>query len=186
MAGEEESAKLDGTESHPEETVQWDLQYFLEKLSWNNGCGATRGTAYHRVLELLPFARIRSKEDVAKYLQNLAMQERMGKESLKLIDGEVIWRFLQSGLGRRMRIAEEEGRLHREQQFVIGIPAREMEAGDSDELVVVQGIIDAYLEEGGQLILIDYKTDRIYNPRQLAEQYKTQLDYYSRALTQMT
>ncbi len=35
-------------------------------------------------------------------------------------------------------------------------------------------------------MVIDYKTDRIAHPGLLAERYKTQLDYYSRALTQMT
>ena len=33
-----------------------------------------------------------------------------------------------------------------EQQFVIGIPAREMEVCSSDELVLIQGIIDAYMD----------------------------------------
>ena len=83
-------------------------------------------------------------------------------------------------------MAQKEGRLHKEQQFVMGIPAREMGAGDSDELVVIQGIIDAYMEEDGQLILIDYKTDQVRNPKTLVEHYKRQLDYYERALTQMT
>lgn len=163
-----------------------DLKHFLEKLSLKDSYGATRGTAYHRALELLPFARMESQEAIAGYLQEQNRQERFGKESLALVDCEVIWRFLQSGLGRRMKLAEQEGRLHKEQQFVIGIPAREMEAGDSDELVVVQGIIDAYIEEEDGLVVVDYKTDRVYHPLQLAKQYKTQLDYYSRALAQMT
>lgn len=157
-----------------------------ENLPSGNGYGATRGTAYHRALELIPFTQMESREDIGQYLRELNAQERFGKESLALIDCEVIWCFLQSGLGRRMRQAETEGRLHREQQFVIGIPAREMGAGDSDELVVVQGIIDAYIEEEDGLTVIDYKTDRICHPRLLAEQYRTQLEYYGRALTQMT
>ena len=174
---DEESAVLIGKEP---------AKVRMENLPSGNGYGATRGTAYHRALELIPFAQMESREDIREYLQDLNAQERFGKESLALIDCEVIWRFLQSGLGRRMRQAEKEGRLHKEQQFVIGIPAREMGAGASDELVVVQGIIDAYIEEKDGLVVIDYKTDRIRHPGLLAERYKTQLDYYSRALTQMT
>ena len=30
---------------------------------------------------------------------------------------------------------------------MVGIPAREMDMGDSDELVLVQGMIDAYVKE---------------------------------------
>ena len=85
-----------------------------------------------------------------------------------------------------MKAAQKEGRLHKEQQFVMGIPAREMGAGDSDELVVIQGIIDAFFEEEGELVLMDYKTDKIQKAETLREHYKKQLDYYARALEQMT
>ncbi|EHI60499.1 PD-(D/E)XK nuclease family protein, partial [Hungatella hathewayi] len=47
---------------------------------------------------------------------------------------------------------------------------------------------DAYLEEEQGLILIDYKTDKV-SPGQedyLVKRYKSQLDYYQRALEQMT
>ena len=64
-----------------------------------------------------------------------------------------------------MAKAQAAGKLHKEQQFVMGIPAREIGLVDSDELVVIQGIIDAYFEEDGELILVDYKTDRIRSSR---------------------
>ena len=69
---------------------------------------------------------------------------------------------------------------------MVGIPARDMKAADSDELVVVQGIIDAYMEEEGELVVVDYKTDKVSSVRILLERYKEQLDYYGRALEQMT
>ncbi|MDO5408042.1 MAG: helicase-exonuclease AddAB subunit AddA [Eubacteriales bacterium] len=148
--------------------------------------GALRGTAFHRALELLPFDQMGSQEDIRRYLEKLVIQKRFQQAYLDRIDCGAIWTFLQSGLGQRMRKAQAEGRLHREQQFVMGIPAREMGAGDSDELVVIQGIIDAYMEEEGQLILIDYKTDQVRRPQTLIDHYKQQLDYYERALRQMT
>ena len=54
----------------------------------------------------------------------------------------------------------------------MGIPAREVGPVDSDELVVIQGIIDAYFEEDGELILVDYKTDRIRSSRILLDHYQ--------------
>ncbi len=78
-----------------------------------------------------------------------------------MVDSTVLWTFLCSETGRRMAKAQASGKLHKEQQFVMGIPAREIGPVDSDELVVIQGIIDAYFEEDGELILVDYKTDRI-------------------------
>ena len=85
-----------------------------------------------------------------------------------------------------MAKAQAEGTLHKEQQFVMGVPAREIGPVDSDELVVIQGIIDAYFEEDGRLVLVDYKTDHTRSQKILLDHYKRQLDYYERALTQMT
>ena len=51
---------------------------------------------------------------------------------------------------------------------------------------MVQGIIDAYMEEEGELVVVDYKTDKVSSVRILLERYKEQLDYYGRALEQMT
>ena len=70
----------------------------------------------------------------------------------------------------------------------MGVPAREIGPVDSDELVVIQGIIDAYFEENGELILLDYKTDHVSKQDGadiLKKRYKRQLDDYQQALEQM-
>ena len=81
----------------------------------------------------------------------------------------------------------------REYPFTIGIPVARFLPPDAlppesaaAELVVIQGIIDAYFEEDGELVLVDYKTDKTRSSRILLEHYKRQLDYYERALSQMT
>jgi ATP-dependent helicase/nuclease subunit A len=152
----------------------------------DSGAGADRGTAYHRALELLPFDQIRSRSDVEAWLERFVEEKQYTAESLKMVDSTVIWNFLCSETGHRMAAAQAEGRLHKEQQFVMGIPARAVGPVDSDELVVIQGIIDAYFEEDGELILVDYKTDRTWSSQVLLDHYKRQLDYYERALNQLT
>ena len=69
----------------------------------------------------------------------------------------------------------------------MGIPAREMGLAESEELVLIQGIIDAWMEEDDGLVLVDYKTDRVSRGQEeiLAQRYRVQLDYYKRALEQM-
>lgn len=148
--------------------------------------GATRGTAYHRALELLPFDQIHSQEDVEYWLEQFVAEKQYTQENKNLVDTGMIWEFLQSGMGKRMAKAQAAGMLHKEQQFVMGVPAREVGPVDSGELVVIQGIIDAYFEEDGELVLVDYKTDKTRSSRILLEHYKRQLDYYERALSQMT
>ena len=174
---EKEGTEKEGTEKEEAAVV---------RFAGAGGLGATRGTAYHRALELLAFDQVDSEEDVRSFLEQLVSEEKYARESNEMIDCSVIWSFLQSELGQRMRLAQKEGRLHKEQQFVMGIPAREMGAADSDELVVIQGIIDAYMEEEGRLVIVDYKTDRIYKTRTLLDHYEKQLEYYGCALEQMT
>ncbi len=153
---------------------------------------ALRGTAYHAVLEHIHFHEIHGLAEVKPVVYKLLEGGFLDQEAHDFINPKVIWNFLSSPLGKRMAKAQSEGRIHKEQQFIIGIPAREMGLGDSDELVLIQGIIDAYLEEEDGLVLIDYKTDHVPegDPKQgakmLAERYRVQLDYYERALTQLT
>lgn len=154
--------------------------------------GALRGTAYHAALERLSFPDIHSEEDTSQALKQLLESGFLDAKSYEFINPKDIWIFLESPLGQRMAKAQAKGICRREQQFIMGIPAREMGKGDSRELVLIQGIIDAYLEEPDGLVLIDYKTDHIpaalqaQGAKLLADRYRLQLDYYERALTQLT
>jgi ATP-dependent helicase/nuclease subunit A len=86
-----------------------------------------------------------------------------------------------------MARAAGKGLLFREQPFVLGLPASRMAASYPDtETVLIQGIIDAFFEEGGQIVLVDYKTDRVEKGEELSDRYKVQMDYYSTAIERMT
>lgn len=150
--------------------------------------GAYRGTAYHRVLELLDFGLVQTEADISQALIDFSRNKRMDEESISLISKTLLLNFLTSPLGNRLSMAQRNGKLKKEQQFVIGIPAREMDLLDSTELILVQGIIDAYMEEEDGLVLVDYKTDHIRKGEEqvLIDRYQIQLNYYKRALEQMT
>ena len=54
---------------------------------------------------------------------------------------------------------------------------------DSDEQILVQGVIDLYfIDENGQLVLVDYKTDYVENEQELVDKYTVQLQLYKKAL----
>ena len=153
---------------------------------------ARRGTAYHTALEHLPLGEVKSLGDTRAALESIHREGFLDDEAYGLVDPEPVWKFADSPLGRRMAAARTKGCLYREQQFMIGIPARELGRGDSEELVLIQGIIDAYLEEEDGLVVIDYKTDRVppgapkKGAAMLADRYRVQLDYYEKALIQLT
>ena len=46
----------------------------------------------------------------------------------------------------------------------------------------VQGIIDAYFVEDGRIVIVDYKTDRANDAKELIDRYQVQLDFYEKAV----
>ena len=52
-------------------------------------------------------------------------------------------------------------------------------------MVLIQGIIDAYFEEDGEIIVLDYKTDSVQTEAELKDRYREQLRLYTKALEQI-
>ena len=157
--------------------------------------GAVRGNAYHRVMELLDFEAIldynASDKDVSEAVHTFIEEEirskRLTEEYAQAVQVRKIVKFLRSPLALRMWQAQRRGSLYREQPFVLGLAAKELnEKFPEGELVLIQGIIDVYFEEDGEIVVADYKTDRVERGQELVGKYKTQLDYYARALEELT
>ncbi|BBF44076.1 ATP-dependent nuclease, subunit A [Lachnospiraceae bacterium KM106-2] len=145
------------------------------------------GTLYHRVLELMDMHQIQSKDDVIKQVEHLVQMGMISHEESNYLNYSKLYTFASSDVAKRMVAAQDQGRLHREQQFVMGQPANEINKDFmSEEMVLVQGIIDVFFEEEDGLVLLDYKTDRVSSAKQLVKRYKVQLDYYKLALEQVT
>ena len=151
--------------------------------------GSDRGTLYHYVMEQLPMEKDLTKEDIAAFLSGMVSEGKLTGEERDAVFDWKIFKFTQSELGRRMHVAKQNGTLHTEQPFVVGIPAKEVyPESESEELILVQGIIDAFFEEEDGIILMDYKTDFVHTDAkaELTAKYEVQLDYYRRALEQLT
>lgn len=151
--------------------------------------GAVRGTAMHHIMQKLDFTCADTVKEVQKQLDVLVREGTVTQEECSLVSVPSIVHFFRTDLGRRAAAAAKRGELYREKQFVIGIPASEIRPDwGEEELVLIQGIIDAWFYEDDQIVLADYKTDRVARGQEelLAKRYRTQLDYYERALTQMT
>lgn len=151
--------------------------------------GALLGTLYHRFLEHLDYGRTKTREQVARQLEEMTERGRFLPEEARALEPERIWTFLNSSVGKRMKAARERGELYRERQFLLNVPARDIDPEwDTEEPVMVQGIIDAYFYEEGKIILVDYKTDRVRRGEAhlLLEKYGAQLHYYAKALEQLT
>ena len=150
---------------------------------------AAKGTLYHKVLEEIDLFEMDSKEMIESRIRELILEERIPEETLEKVNINQLYQFTKSELASRMKEANKKKKIYKEQQFVLGIQANEVnEEYVSDEIMLVQGIIDVFFEEDGELVLMDYKTDYIKSRdgKELVDKYKVQLDYYARALEQIT
>lgn len=166
--------------------------------------GTVRGSAMHRIMELLDFSEINwSEEDINRVLEQFCEEGRISKEYKEAVRVSKVAHFMKSALAERMRAAANTGKLFKEQPFVYGISAKRLNAsskeldGNTDrgtcepedtgeETVLIQGIIDVFFEEEDGLVLLDYKTDVIKTREELVKRYKAQLDYYQEALESIT
>ncbi len=140
---------------------------------------ALRGTTVHRILELMDIDTIHNVEDVYALADAYVQKGFITKEGRDLIYEPGIFRFAKSKIARRMADADIKGDLYREQQFVMGI--------NPDNQLLIQGIIDAWFIEDGQAVIVDYKTDYVPDDgTSLILKYKVQLDYYAKAVEQIT
>ena len=162
--------------------------------------GAVRGTAYHRVMELLDgemYGILEKLNDdyttddilnnVKEWMKKKADTGFMPEEYVDAVNPEDVIKFLKSDLGRRMASAHADNRLFCEKPFMMGIPANKVhEEFPDSEMLLIQGIIDAWFLEGDDIILMDYKTDHVRAGAELIDRYHIQLDYYQEALESIT
>lgn len=151
--------------------------------------GAARGTIYHKILEKLDYTCAGDSLQIQEQIRKMVEDQRLTEKDASCVEADKLLRFVRSPVGLRMGQAAREGRLYREQPFVLGVSANEINvAWDENAMVLVQGIIDAYFIEENQITLVDYKTDVVKQGQEklLADRYATQLKFYARALEQLT
>ena len=221
-------------ELFPEKEIVPYIPAFMQEEQGMSG--ADRGSAYHRVMELLDFekvleAKAQIQEQNQEWKQNqehdqsqkekhneennkeMNREENRSKKSEKseadtymilelerqialMVEKELLQKpwseavsvkklviFFQSPLAQRMAKAQHLQKLKKEKPFVLGIAADRVKPQfPHEEQVLIQGIIDAFFEEGDDLILMDYKTDAVKTGEELVKRYHTQMEYYTEAL----
>ncbi len=177
IAKEEQLAQIGQPKQQEREPY---IPSFMEGAPQEN-MGAKRGTAMHRALECYDFTK--EADSLKEQLGKMEEQGKVDGEMLGLLHVPALQEFLQTSLGRRMQGAARRGKLYKEKPFVMGKPAREcLEESDSEEMLLIQGIIDVFFEEEDGIVLLDYKTDSVRNGKELAERYRTQMELYQEAV----
>ena len=170
--------------------------------------GARRGTVYHRIMEWLDLEALyacgcmdrgldekTSKKILEKWLyvqlNQMEQEGRLSDQEKNAVWMDDLSSFYLSDLGRRMVNAYRRGELKREQQFLLGVAPEKLYPeikAPKGEILMIQGVIDAWFYEEDNLILVDYKTDRVEQGEEnlLEKRYGEQLFQYARALFMIT
>ena len=121
-------------------------------------------------------------DKVEELVQELVLKEIFTQNEAKQIDVNKILQFTKSKIWEDLKTAKE---VYREKPFYINIPAKEIYGKETEEKVLVQGIIDLYyIDAQDEITLVDYKTDYVQKGHEveLIQKYKEQLELYKKAL----
>ena len=198
---------LDGSEEEPirifidadrEEKPRGDLgkkpKFMLDS---DPDDSAKRGIATHLFMQFCDLENLAKNGSQAE-LDRLVLGEFISREDAARVRLDEIELFVQSGLIEEMRGAKK---IYRELRFNVRFPASRFTADAekreayADRTLLVQGVIDCIVERAsGELLLIDYKTDRLTKrelenralaAEKLTRSHASQLSYYKMAVEKM-
>lgn len=157
-----------------------DRPAFLSEEKLNS---AEKGTALHEFMQFADFAAARV--DISAELERLVNGGYLTEVQAQSIDIARAQAFIDSDIVTRCLNSLS---VYKEYRFNVRIPASvvsaEPDARTDEETVILQGAVDLAFVEDGELVIVDYKTDRVKDPSQLLDLYSVQLELYKDALTQ--
>lgn len=146
------------------------LQRLPSFMNTGQNGGAEFGTLVHKVME-----KINITESIPDEVIRITGEEN--KTIVQKVTG-----FFESPLGVRALKCN----IKREAPFEIQIPATDSHGTEiPGETMLLQGVIDMYFEEDGEIVLVDYKTDKCKNLEELSDKYSVQLYWYRQAIKRL-
>lgn len=157
------------------------------------------GTATHAVLQFCDYESC-EKNGIEFEIERLKNEKFISKRTVDIINREEIEKFFQSNFYKLLRTAKDEN-VHREFKFGMFREASDFAEDHDikdrvkDKKIFVQGSIDLLIEmPDGEIILCDYKTDRISNEekqdmisleQRMNKAHGAQLKQYEHAIEQI-
>lgn len=152
---------------------------------------AERGTAMHTVMQHLPMKAPMNENEIAEYIEVFIEREILTKQEAEIIDLKAIAAFFMTDIAASVMNA---AKVYREVPFSLTLPASDVYAtwtSDTEEQVLIQGVIDCLIPHEDGWMILDYKTDAIDGEvtdqvkEKLKKKYETQMELYSRAIKQI-
>lgn len=144
---------------------------------------AQKGTALHNFMQ---YANYRNAlNNPAKELDRLTKNGFISQKEQQVIDLKKVTACLKHPLMQRCIQAEK---IYREYRFTVTVSADMLDdtTQANDEEIILQGAVDCAFVEDGELVIIDYKTDRVKELSTLTQRYSKQLQLYRYAMEKTT
>lgn len=147
-----------------------------------------RGSVVHLVMQIINMDRVSTIDEIKNQIEEFVQKEIITQKEADVVNPFKIYKFFKSELGTRMKNADFVGR---EKAFYTEINMKDLfakEGIDYDESIMLRGIIDAYFEENGEIVLLDYKTDFVNeeNREEVVDRYRKQLEIYAKVIEEIT
>lgn len=187
MPPAEEAAHMTpaGDSEHHIEAADFARPAFLQE-DRKRLTGAERGTLMHSVMQHIDLAGDLSTAGLQQQIAGLEQSSVLLPGEDRVINVPAIAAFFASELGQRLLRAR---RIWRELPFSQLLPAAEFfpDVQDQSARTFLQGVIDVLFEdEQGQLVLVDYKTDRRTDDGTMRRRYGKQIQLYAAAVESIT
>ena len=172
----------DGKKILVEKEISLPKPKFLKNGEEEKITAAMKGTLVHLCLQKLDVKVEYGIEKVNNLVEGLEAKKIITTKEKEAINPNKILEFTKSNIWNELKTAKE---IEREKPFYINVPAKEIYREETNENILVQGIIDLYyIDKDDNLNLVDYKTDyvEVGNEQELVKKYKKQLELYREAL----
>ncbi|MDQ6421124.1 helicase-exonuclease AddAB subunit AddA [Paenibacillus sp. LHD-117] len=181
--GPEAEARSNRDSQQQSYTLRLRRPAFMEEKSLT---AAEKGSASHLLMQHVPLTGDVDIETIRATLANMTERKLLSAKQAESIDAASVANFFASELGGRLRSA---GWVRREVPFSCMLPASRVYAAREDEPlsgepILIQGVIDCMFRDESGLVLVDYKTDRVYMKQweAAAERHRFQLELYAEAI----
>jgi ATP-dependent exoDNAse (exonuclease V) beta subunit len=163
-----------------------DKVQIAQRSTHDGGQSADRGSAFHEVLRFLNFSRACDEADVRTQIEAMVGRHQVSREQAQQVEaGDVCW-LMETAAGRLLK--QYADRLWRELPFIWARPPADLSPADPLDHQIVRGRVDVLIPTDKGLVLLDYKTDRVWGERldERAASYRPQLNVYAQALAEVT
>jgi ATP-dependent helicase/nuclease subunit A len=162
-------------------------RFLQEKEGLNS---AEMGTVLHFVMQNLDYKDVLELSSIKAQINKMIEKHLITETEGKSVDDRKIMTFFRSKVGVRILAANK---VYREVPFNLEMPSSQVfkelrNTQYEEEIILLQGVIDCYFQEGEGLVLLDYKTDFVNeeNSETIKNRYQLQMDYYKMALEKLT